>query len=91
MKVRITLEADLDENALLVYPPDDEACASLNLWSYLREGWILKPLQNRARREIQKNRGEVDTVTYDALCRHDEVEIGMGKQFDRNCKIEFLP
>jgi len=91
MKVRITLEAHLDENALQVYPPDDEACAFQNLWSYLREGWLLKPLQNRVEREIQRSRDEVDTPTYNSLCFHDEVEISMGKQFDKNCKIEFLP
>lgn len=90
VKVRITLEIELDDEMQEHFPPNEPSLLHQNLWDYLREGWLIHPLMRRCKVIHSHSIGELDDATKDYLMKAYDVEVRMGKILDKNMKVEVI-
>ncbi len=87
MKVKITLTAEMSEEALKFYPPDE--CGRENLWHFMREAY-LDNLSKIRKLEIERSKDIGDPRIIGHRIVHKEVDIEIGKQFDENMEVEYI-
>jgi hypothetical protein len=90
VKVRIILEAELDEEAQEAYPPDEPALAHENFFHYLRQGYLLYPLSRCCHILFDLEKGDINQEAYDWMKKSYDIDISIGRQFDTNFKVEFI-
>lgn len=88
MKVKVTFEVELDDTMKKVFPPDDIALLKQNFYSYLRDGYLLYPLDRRMEYLSEYQEGRITKQERDYLVGIAEAEIAVGKVFDETIKIE---
>ncbi len=89
-RIRVTFEADLSPEEAKVFPPDDIAVATQNIFGIFRRGYLIDPLCEKADAIFNHSQGEITKEMRDALVEAYDIEISLGKKFDQNIKVEFV-
>lgn len=86
-KIRITIEAEMSDDALLVYPNDEEGIGKSNLWNNIRQRFLIKDLEKACELASES---ELPKAMIDALRFHNEVDIALSRQFDETLTVEYI-
>lgn len=89
-RIKITLEADLSDEEAAMFPPDDVACATQNIYSIIRRGTVGAALEAKCEASCSLSSGKISKALYDALIEAYDIEISLGKKFDETIKVEFI-
>lgn len=86
-KIRITIEAEMSDDALLVYPNDEKGIGKENMWHNIRKRLLLLDLEKAADLCC---RSDLPQEMIDALKLHNRVDIALSRQFDETLAVEYI-
>lgn len=88
-KIRITIEAELSDDALLCYPNDERGIGKENMWHNIRKRLLLLDLEKQADL-CCKPKSDLSQEMIDALRFHNRVDIALSRQFDETLTVEYI-
>lgn len=86
-KIRITIEAEMSDDALSVYPNDENGIGKENLWHNIRARFLLHDLDKKCSLCCKS---DLPQEMIDALRFHNEVDIALSRQFDETLTVEYI-